>query len=92
MSIKIRFTAQLKDKAGTGTDTVSFVENETLQVFLKRMSAQYGIEFQSILFDENGVYRHSNLIVVNQSQVSFEDNITLADDVEVTLMSPISGG
>ena len=92
MSIKIRFTAQLKDKAGTRVDTVSYVENETLQGFLKRISTQYGIEVQSILFDENGEYRHSNLIVINQSQVNYEDSITLADGVEVTLMSPISGG
>ena len=92
ITIKLRFTAQLKDRVGKGSDTVSVEESTTLHDLLKHLVEKYGADFGTILFDENGVYRHSNLIVINQNQENYEDNITLVDGMEVTLMSPISGG
>ena len=92
MNIKLRFTAQIKDVVGNGVDTIVVNDGVKLQDLLNKLVGKYGEKFESILFDENGAYRHSNLIVVNQSQVNYEDNITLTDGIEITLMSPISGG
>ncbi len=63
-----------------------------LQDLIMKLVDKYGSEFKSILFDENGTYRYSNLIVIDQSQVNYDDNTAMTDGVEVTLMSPISGG
>ena len=92
MTIKLKFTAQIKDVVGTNADTIHVEDDYKLQELLNALVHKYGTDFKSILFDEAGLYRHSNLIVVNQSQVNYDDNITLTDGVEVTLMSPISGG
>lgn len=92
MEIKLKFTAQIKDIVGTNADTISVEEGTKLQDVLSALVDKYGNDFKSILFDENSLYRHSNLIVVNQSQVNYDDNVTLTDGVEITLMSPISGG
>ena len=92
MNIKLRFTAQLKDVVGKGTDTVYVKDNVKLHDLLKNLTEKYGTNFGNILFDKNGVYRHSNLIVINQTQENYVDNIVLVDGMEVTLMSPISGG
>ncbi len=92
ITIKLRFTAQLKDQVGLATDTVLVNETDTLQDLLSHLVEKYGNDFGTILFDENENYRHSNLIVINQIQENYEDDITLVDGMEVTLMSPISGG
>lgn len=92
MEIKLKFTAQIKDVVGSNADTISVEEGTKLQDVLSALVDKYGNDFKSILFDENSLYRHSNLIVVNQSQVNYDDNVTLTDGVEITLMSPISGG
>jgi molybdopterin converting factor small subunit len=92
ITIKLRFTAQLKDIVGKGMDTVSVNEKEKLQDVLKNLVNNYGADFGNILFDENGAYRHSNLIVINQNQVDYKENISITDGMEITLMSPISGG
>lgn len=90
--IKLRFTAQLKDVAGVGTDMLIINEQTGLKDVLLQIAGQYGKEFTSILFDEDNNYRNSNLIVVNQTQVNFDDDIILNQGDEITLMSPISGG
>ena len=92
MIIKLRFTAQLKDFAGVGIDKVELGKNEKLQSLLQKLTERYGDRFNDVLFDENGSYRNSNLIVINQTQVDFDENTLLKDRDEVTLMSPIAGG
>ncbi|WP_420322056.1 MoaD/ThiS family protein [Flagellimonas sp.] len=90
--IKLVLTAQLKDAAGVSAEVVEINEGEKLQEVIRSVGKQYGETFEAILFDENGDYRHSNLIVVNQVQVNFEDEININDGDEITLMSPIAGG
>ncbi|MBJ6368957.1 MoaD/ThiS family protein [Snuella sedimenti] len=92
MDITLKFTAQIKDVVGKASDTVTANDGTNLQQLLTNLGGIYGERFKAILFDEKGAYRHSNLIVINQSQVNYEDNVTLADGMEITLMSPISGG
>ena len=92
MKIKLKFTAQIKDVVGANSDTVNLEDGCKLQGLLDVLVDKYGTDFKSILFDDDGLYRHSNLIVVNQSQVGYDENIELTDGVKVTLMSPISGG
>lgn len=92
MTIKVKFTAQIKDVVGNSTDSINLEDGSKLQDLLRNLVNKYGNGFESILFDEDGSYRHSNLIVVNQAQENFDDNIVLIDGMEITLMSPISGG
>lgn len=92
MNIKLKFTAQIKDVLGRSNDIIEVDDNTNLQDLLDRLVAKYGKGFESILFDDDGLYRHSNLIIVNQSQVDYDENIVLTNGMEITLMSPISGG
>jgi len=92
MIIKLRFTAQLKDAAGVGSDQIELLKNEKIQSFLKRTVDKYGSTYGNILFDEKGMYRHSNLIVVNQVQENYEENTLLNDGDELMLLSPVAGG
>ncbi len=92
MNIKLKFTAQIKDILGRNSDTIEVENGIKLKDLISKLVTRYGKVFESILFDDNGLYRHSNLIIVNQSQVNYDENVTLSDGVEVTLMSPISGG
>ncbi|GAA3554917.1 MoaD/ThiS family protein [Snuella lapsa] len=92
MDITLKFTAQIKDVVGKASDTVTVSNGTNLQELLTNLGMTYGDRFKTILFDEQGAYRHSNLIVIDQSQVNYDDDVTLADGMEITLMSPISGG
>lgn len=92
MNIRIRFTAQLKDKAGLGTDLIELNSTEKLQSLLRRLVERYGPDFGQILFDEKGFYRNSNLIALNGSQVNYIENNDLKEGDEVTILSPVSGG
>jgi len=92
MIIKLRFTAQLKDAAGVGSDQIELLKNEKIQSFLKRTVDKYGSTYGNILFDEKGMYKHSNLIVVNQVQENYEENTLLNDGDELMLLSPVAGG
>lgn len=90
--IKLRFTAQLKDLAGVGIDEIELTDKEQIHLLLERLVERYDSKFGDILFDKNGDYRHSNLIVINQCQVNYDEDSVLNDGDQVTLMSPISGG
>ncbi len=92
MNIKLRFTAQLKDKAGLSTDQIELNPNEKLQSLLRRLVERYGNDFGEILFDEKGFYRNSNLIAINGYQVNYEENNELNEGDEITILSPVSGG
>ena len=92
MKIKLRYTAQLKDVAKVGTDEMELKENDGIQTLLGRLVKKYDKAFGDILFDTKGNYKNSNLIVINQSQVSYAENSLLKDGDKVTIMSPISGG
>lgn len=92
MKIKLRYTAQLKDVAKVGVDAMELEEGSGIQTLLPLLIAKYDKAFGAILFDKEGNYRNSNLLVVNQSQVNYEENTPLKDGDQVTIMSPISGG
>ena len=92
MKINLRYTAQLKDVAKVGTDEIELGENDGIQVLLDCLVKKYDKAFGAILFDKDGNYRNSNLIVINQSQVNYAEDSLLKDGDKVTIMSPISGG
>ena len=92
MNIKLRFTAQIKDAAGLGSDRITLNENEKLQSLLRRLGERYGEKFRKILYDDKGRYHSSNLIVVNEEQIEYYENVSLKDGDELILLSPVSGG
>jgi len=92
MEIQLKFTAQIKNVVGNSTDSIGIQDGAKLQDLLRSLVLRYGKDFESILFDDRGSYRHSNLIVINQTLERFEDNVVLVNGMEVTLMAPISGG
>ena len=92
MIIKLRFTAQIKDAAGLGSDNIALFENEKLQSLLRRLTERYDDKFRKILYDDKGRYHSSNLIVVNEEQIEYNENISLNDGDELILLSPVSGG
>ena len=92
MNIRLRFTAQLKDQAGTETDQIQISDEMRLKELIDLLVLRYGEGFKQILFNHEGVYRNSNLIAINMEQVSYQDNNQLNEGDELTLISPVSGG
>ncbi len=92
MTIKLIFTAQIKEAVGLGSDNIAIYENEKLQSLLRRLAERYGEKFRKILYDDKGRYHNSNLIVINEEQIAYNENISLNDGDELILLSPVSGG
>lgn len=90
--IKLKFTAQLKEKTGLAVDQIEITNGEKLQSILKRLADRYGKGFATILFDDTGNFRNSILIAINEYQENYKDNPTLKNGDELILMSPIAGG
>lgn len=91
MAIKINFTAQIKRVMGVAAQQLDVETPIPLQELL-RVLVSSNDELKGILFEENGGFKASNLLVVNRQQVHYQDNPIIAKGDELTLMSPISGG
>ncbi len=92
MRLKVQYTAQLKREAGTAEEEIEIEEAKDLQQVLKLLTASHNRNFYDILFDENGNFRNSVVLVLNGVQIGIDDPISLTDNDELLLLSPIAGG
>ena len=92
MEIKLKFTAQLKDVSGVEQSSFTIDGTENFKEVIQNIATHYGGAFYKSLFTNDGNYRYSNLIVLNDYQVNYTDQIQLVEGDQITLMSPISGG
>ncbi len=92
MNIKVKFTAQIKKEAGISSEFLEIEQGTTLQKCLSDLAERHSEGFKQILFKEDGEYRNSVLLAINNQQVKYSDNKVLNTGDELMIMSPIAGG
>lgn len=91
MKIRIHFTAQIRDIAGKPFEELQISSGSSLQDTVQILTETHP-NLKDILFDKDKKFRQSNLLIINGQQVFYNDNPTVLEKDEITLMSPISGG
>ena len=92
MRIRIKYTAQLKREAGIAEEEIEIDGPKNPEQILKQLTASHNKNFYDILFDENGGFRNSVVLVLNGVQIGIADPVSLNDNDELLLLSPIAGG
>ena len=88
MKITFSYFAQIRQKAGTESETVEVPDGATAVEALKTID--YGDGFYGLLFDESGLLRPVILLVVND--VPSTSDTVLKDGDRVQIFSPVVGG
>jgi len=88
MKVTFSYFAQIRQKAGTESETVEVAEGVTALDALQ--SINHGDEFSGLLFDESGALRPVILFVVNDVPTAPEQGLSAGDHVQV--FSPVAGG
>ncbi len=88
MKITFSYFAQIRQTAGTESETVSVADGITVLAALKAL--EHGEEFNGLLFDESGALRSVILLVVNDVPAAQE--AVLNDGDQVRVFSPVAGG
>ena len=89
MEITLKYSAQIKQAAGTAYETLSVKGPCTASEILKQVAASHEA-LQSMLYESKETIRPSLLLFVGEDQVTGEH--MLEDGDVLTLMSPIAGG
>jgi molybdopterin converting factor small subunit len=92
MKITIAYGAQARAAAGTASECVEVEPGCALRGLLQQLAERHGQSFRDLLLDEAGQPRPSNLAVVGEEMVRWNDPRPLRDGSVVTILSPISGG
>jgi molybdopterin converting factor small subunit len=92
MLITVQYLGQLGHLADRSEESREAPEEQLLTALLHDVAAQYGEDFQSIVFDDAGHLRPSLMVLVNDAPVDKADPPTLRDGDQITLLAAISGG
>lgn len=92
ISVTVDYWAQLRDAAGRASEIVQLPPSCTVTQLLTHLAREHGEALRSLLLDESGRPRRSNLIMVADRVVAKPDSQELADGVTVALLSPLAGG
>jgi molybdopterin converting factor small subunit len=66
--------------------------NSTVIQLLTYLAQRHGERLRSLLLDDSGRPRRSNLIMVADRVVTSPDSLALSDGATVALLSPLAGG
>ncbi len=92
MQVTVKYMAQLKQAAGTGTQTVEVGPGCTVQALLRELANQRPEAFRRIVLDAQGHLQPCLLFFVQEEQVRPEEPRQLQDGDMVTLLAPMAGG
>lgn len=92
MKVKVKYTAQLKKAIGVGEEWVELESGALLKDLLEIQFQKRKNGFLDMVFNGNGEFLGTVLLIVNGRQVNFEYSETLKENDVVTIMSPIAGG
>ena len=87
MKITFSYFAQIRQQAGTESETVEASDGATAVEVLKGIA--HGEAFRTLLFDDAGALRPTILLIINE--VVAADHV-LADGDHVQVFSPVAGG
>ncbi len=91
MRVKVGYMAQIKAKAGTGSEEIELPESASLADLVRHITNKHDA-LNDLLQDEEGTLRPTILVFVNDSQVDQGMSTTLHDGDDVSFLSPIAGG
>ncbi len=92
MTVTLTYGAQIKQAAGTDSQTVDVDSNCSLQDLLRTVASERTEEFQQMLFGKQGDLHPSILLFVGDEQVRWNSVVELKENDVVSILSPISGG
>jgi molybdopterin converting factor small subunit len=92
MKITLRYTSQLATAAGTSEEDIEVADGIGLVELLKNLSLQHGPEFSKFVVNDDGNPVPTLVVAVNGTQVDLRDDLSLEDESEVILITPMSGG
>ena len=92
MTITLQYGAQIKQAAGTDSQTVEVDSNCSLQDLLRGVANERTSEFKEMLFAPDGALHPSILLFVGDDQVRWNSAVELQPNDVVSVLSPISGG
>lgn len=92
MRITFRYTSQLATAAGTSEEAIDIANGTVLVEMLRNLSEQHGPEFSKFVVNDDGNPVPTLVVAVNGTQVDLRDDVSLEDESEVILITPMSGG
>lgn len=92
MKVKIKYTAQLKKALGKGEEVIEINEGTSVKALLKALFQQNKEAFLNIVFNAEGDFTDSVLLILNGQQIDFEHPAEVKENDEFLIMSPIAGG
>lgn len=92
MKIRVEYAAQIKQAAGTASESIEVDAPCSVQQVVERIAEAHGEPLKSLLYDGSGTLHPSILLFVRDNQVRRDHHVQLTDNDVVTLLSPISGG
>jgi molybdopterin synthase sulfur carrier subunit len=84
VTIRLRLFASAREAAGCATDAFDAAPGATLREVLAAADARYGAEFAAV--------RVTARVWVNGDEPTSGDDTVLAEDDEVAVLPPVSGG
>jgi molybdopterin converting factor small subunit len=92
MKITLRYTSQLATAAGTSEEDIEVADGIGLVELLGNLSKEHGPEFSKFVVNDDGTPVATLVVAVNDTQVDLRDDLSLEDNSEVILITPMSGG
>lgn len=92
MKVTLRYTSQLATAAGTSEEDIEVADGIGLVELLGNLSKQHGPEFSKFVVNDDGNPVPTLVVAINNNQVDLRDEISLEDESEVILITPMSGG
>ncbi len=92
MKITLRYTSQLATAAGTSEEDIEVADGIGLVELLGNISREHGPEFSKFVVNDDGTPVPTLVVAVNDTQVDLRDGLSLEDESEVILITPMSGG
>ena len=92
MKMTLRYTSQLATAAGTSEEILEVADGLELVELLRNLSQRHGPEFSKFVVNDDGNPVPTLVVAVNDTQVDLRDDLSLKDESEVILITPMSGG
>ena len=92
MKITLRYTSQLATAAGTSEEDIEVADGIGLVELLGNLSKEHGPEFSKFVVNDDGTPVATLVVAVNDTQVDLRNDLSLEDESEVILITPMSGG
>ena len=92
MKITLRYTSQLATAAGTSEEDIEVADGIGLVELLGNLSIEHGPEFSKFVVNDDGTPVATLVVAVNDTQVDLRNDLSLEDNSEVILITPMSGG